>query len=86
MDPIRTGSHLDQLRKRREQVALTLQHIDRERTEVDQNTDWLDRAAHESRIALLDRLSKWYLREINEIDNAFDRVNKNKYGLRLALP
>ena len=84
MDTIRTGRHFDQLNKRREQVATTLQHIETERNEAEANTAWLDRAAYESRIALLNRLSEWYAKEIDEIDKALDRLNKNTYGFCLA--
>ena len=81
---IRAGRHLNQLNKRREQVATTLQHIEKERNEVEENTDWIDRATYESRIALLDRLSEWYIDEIEAIDNALDRLNKDTYGSCLA--
>lgn len=84
MGTIRTGKHFDQLNKRREQVAMTLRHIEKERNEAEENTDWLDRAAYESRIALLDRLSEWYAKEIDEIDRALDRLNKHTYGFCLA--
>jgi DnaK suppressor protein len=84
MDTIRTGRHFDRLNKRREQIAMTLQHIEKERNEAEENTDWLDRAAYDSRIALLDRLSEWYAKEMDEIDKALDRVNKNTYGFCLA--
>jgi DnaK suppressor protein len=84
MDPIRTAQHFDQLCKRREQVTLTLRHIDKEQKEAEQNTDWLDQAAYESRIALLDRLTEWYVVEMNEIDKALLRIKQNIYGLCLA--
>jgi len=84
MDPIRTAKQIDHLTKRRQQVATTLRHVAKERDEAEDNTDWLDRAAYESRIALLDRLNEWYMTEINELDRALERVNKNTYGLCLA--
>jgi DnaK suppressor protein len=84
MDPIRTAKHFDQLCKRREQVALTLRHVDKEQKEAEQNTDWLDQAAYESRIALLDRLTEWYATEMDEIDKALLRIKQNIYGLCLA--
>jgi len=84
MDTFRTGRHFDQLNKRREQVAMTLQYIEKERSEAEENTDWLDRAAYESRMALLDRLSEWYAKEMVEIDKGLDRVDKNTYGFCLA--
>jgi len=80
----RTERHFDKLNKRREQVAMTLKHIEKERNQVEENTDWLDRASYESRIALLDRLSEWYMHEIEEIDKALDRIDKNTYGFCLA--
>jgi DnaK suppressor protein len=81
---IRTARHYDQLNKRRHQVVLTLQHIEKERNEAEENTDWLDRAAYETRIALLDQLNEWYIQEINAIDKALDRINNNSYGFCLA--
>jgi RNA polymerase-binding transcription factor DksA len=62
-------------------VVRTLQHIENERNEAEQNTDWLDQVAYESRVALLDRLSAWYTDEVQEIDKAIDRVQMNTYGL-----
>jgi RNA polymerase-binding transcription factor DksA len=81
---IRTGKHYDQLNKRRHQVALTLKHIEKERNEAEENTDWLDRAAYETRIALLNQLTEWYVHEIGAIDKALDRIKNNSYGLCLA--
>ena len=80
----RAGKHLAQLNTRREQVATTLQHIEKERNQAEENTDWIDRATYESRIALLDRLSEWYIDEIEAIDKALVRLNNNTYGFCLA--
>jgi RNA polymerase-binding transcription factor DksA len=84
MDPIRTAKQIENLTKRREQVTMTLQHIEKERNEAEENTDWLDRAAYDSRIALFDRLSEWYTQENDAIDKALDRVKQSNYGLCLA--
>jgi RNA polymerase-binding transcription factor DksA len=84
MDTIKTGRHRDELNKRREHVFMTLRYLEKERKIVEENTDWLDRAAYESRITLLDQLNEYYITEINEIDRALERVNKNTYGLCLA--
>jgi len=81
MDTIRTGKQTDKLRRRREQVAMTLRHIAKEQREVEQNTDWLDQAAYESRVKLLDRLSEWYVTEADQIDRALERIKKNYYGI-----
>ena len=84
MDPIRTAKQIENLAKRREQVTMSLQHVEKERNEAEENTDWLDRAAYVSRIAVLDRLSEWYTKEIDAIDKALDRVKQSKYGICLA--
>jgi DnaK suppressor protein len=84
VDPIRTARQIENLTKRRQQVAMSLRHVEKERNEAEENTDWLDRAAYDTRIALLDRLSEWYTREIDEIDRALARVQQSKYGICLA--
>jgi RNA polymerase-binding transcription factor len=84
MGPIRTAKQIERLTKRRQQVAMALRHVEKERNEAEQNTDWLDRAAYDSRISLLDRLSEWYTREVDEIDRALARVKESKYGICLA--
>ena len=84
LDEIRVGRHVDQLRKRREQVVMTLQHIGSEQEQVERNTDWLDQGAYESRVSLLDRLNDWYRQEMHQIDKALDRIEKQQYGSCLA--
>jgi len=84
MDEIKAGQHFDKLRKRREQVVMTLQHIAYEQRQVEQNTDWLDQAAYESRVNLLDRLTGWYRTEMSNIDRALLRIASNTYGLCVA--
>jgi RNA polymerase-binding protein DksA len=84
INEIRAGKHFDQLRKRREQLVATLQHIGKEQEQVEQNTDWLDQAAYESRANLLDRLNDWYIEEMDQIDKALNRIGKNQYGLCLG--
>jgi DnaK suppressor protein len=84
MHPITTAKQIENLAKRREQVTKALQHVKKERNEAEENTDWLDRAAYDSRIAVLDRLSEWYTKEIDAIEKALDRVKQSNYGLCLA--
>lgn len=79
MDP-RTARHIDQLRKRREQVAVTLRHLGKEQSEVEHNTEWLNRAAYERRSDLLARLFRWYVTEMDHIDKAFARVKLSSYA------
>ena len=80
IDEIRAGRHFDQLRKRREQILMTLQHIGKEQEEVEHNTDWIDQAAYQSRVNLLDRLNGWYRDEMQQIDKALDRIQRQQYG------
>ena len=84
MDEIRTGKHLDRLTMRRKQLMSTLQHLDKEQEQVERNTDWLDQAAYESRVALLDRLSDWYRTEMAQIDRALERIHHHEFGRCLA--
>ena len=79
MNEIIVGRHLDKLIRRRGQIVMTLHHLANE-----QNTDWLDQAAYESRVKLLDRLSDWYATEIGQIDKAIERIENNRYGFCVA--
>ena len=84
MDDKQTAKRFDRLSKRREHLVMTLRHLDREYQQVEQNTDWLDQAARENRVALLDRLNDWYLTELKQIDRALERIKGQKYGICLA--
>jgi RNA polymerase-binding transcription factor DksA len=64
--------------------VMTLRHLANEQKQVEQNTDWLDQAAYESRVNLLDRLSDWYATEIGQIDKAIERFQSNRYGFCAA--
>jgi hypothetical protein len=66
--------NVNQLKKRREQVAMTLRHLGKEQAEVERNTEWLSRRAYENRADLLARLLNWYVSEIDEIDKALRRA------------
>ena len=80
MSGVTTKKNFDRLRERRDQVVLTLRHLQHEREEVEQNTDWLDQAGQLSRFQLLDHLSDEYDREILSIDSALTRIEENRYG------
>jgi RNA polymerase-binding transcription factor DksA len=84
MNEIITERQLDKLNKRRGQIMMTLRHLANEQRQVEQNTDWLDQAAYESRVNLLDRLSHWYATEIRLIDKAIERIESNRYGFCAA--
>lgn len=84
MNEITTGHYLDKLIRRRGQIVMTLRHLANEQKQVEQNTDWLDQSAYESRVNLLDRLSEWYVTEIGQIDEAIKRIESNRYGVCVA--
>jgi len=84
MNEITTDRYLNKLKKRREVVIATLRHLENEQREVEENNDWLDHAAYESRVALLDRLTDGYLKESLAIHRAMDRINERKYGFCVA--
>lgn len=81
MNPGRVGILKDKLWKRKHQVALTLQHLEKEHAQVDENNDWLDEATFRSRVCLLDRLTDWYIAEAAQIERALVRVDAQRYGL-----
>jgi RNA polymerase-binding transcription factor DksA len=72
------------LRERRREIELTLRHLERERLEVEQNTEWVDETAYRNRVMLLNRLTTWYREEIGQIEKALGRVKESRYGLCLA--
>ena len=84
MDTIRTERHVDRLRKRREEIAMTLRHLGRERAEVERNTEWISPAAYKERARLLSRVHSWYVSEIDEIDKALTRAQTSNDGLCAA--
>jgi RNA polymerase-binding transcription factor DksA len=84
MQKIKSATESERLRRRRAEIGATLRYIEFQQREVEENTEWLDEAARESRIALLDRLTGWYLNELEEIDKALGRVAENRYGACLA--
>jgi RNA polymerase-binding transcription factor DksA len=81
MDAIKIIHSSDRLRQRRRNVETTLQHLERERRQVEQSTRSMDRLAYESRLRLLDRLTRWYHEEIGHIDCALRGSPVKTYGL-----
>ena len=79
MDPI----YFDKLRHRQKEIETTLRHLDSERREVEENTEWTDRAAYNTRVELLDHLMTWYQEEISQIKKALEQVDPSLYSLCL---
>jgi len=66
-----TGTtHTAQLRHRRMEVEITLRHLEKEKCQVESNTEWLNYAAYKSRVRFLDRVTSWYRNEMADIDKA----------------
>jgi DnaK suppressor protein len=84
MDAITLETGLARLTKRREQLLTTLHHIDDEQDQVERNTDWVDEAAFDSRVALLDSLRHDYHEELSRIEGALGRIDKHQYGICTA--
>ena len=77
-------TYWDKLRLRAIEVERTMRHLEKERQEVEENTEWVDRAAYESRANLLDGLITLYRNEMEQIEKAHSRVEERSYGLCLA--
>jgi RNA polymerase-binding transcription factor DksA len=80
MEATTIDSSFARLIKRREQLLTTLNHLDDEQSEVERNTDWVDEAAFDSRVALLDGLRYDYQAEMTRIDRALARIDNRQYG------
>lgn len=84
MNEMKTGINFDRLMKRHAELLTTLQHLRMEQDVVERNTDWLDQAAYENRLAFLNRLNSWYETEVRQIERALDRIRRQCYGICLA--
>ena len=84
MDANEGITYWDKLRLRAIEVERTIRHLEKERQEVEENTEWVDRAAYESRVSLLDGLITLYRNEMEQIEKAHSRVEERSYGLCLA--
>jgi RNA polymerase-binding transcription factor DksA len=80
METVKVRALAVRLSQRKQQIAITLNHLEAERSEMEKNTEWKDTLARQRRRSLLNYLNGWYLREMSEVDRALRRVSKNKYG------
>ena len=81
MDNLKLASLRDRLTHRRDMVAATLRCVEERMKAVDENTDWKDEITQRSRENLFDYLDHWYGREIVQVDEALDRLFREKYGV-----
>jgi len=81
MDENNGIGYWDKLQLRAIEVERTIRHLENERQQVEENTEWVDRAAYENRINLLDGLITLYRNEMAQIEKAHSRVEKRSYRL-----
>lgn len=80
MEIVKARALAARLSRRKQQIAVTLSHLESERSEIEKNTEWKDAWARQRRKSLLNYLNRWYAKEINEINRALERVSKDNYG------
>jgi RNA polymerase-binding transcription factor DksA len=66
--------------QRKDQVFRTLHYVEEQRKQVEKQKEWQDAIAKARRQHLLDYLSGWYRREINQVEKALARIHQNRYG------
>jgi RNA polymerase-binding transcription factor DksA len=81
MQGIKIITRSERLRQRRKNIDETLRHLENERRQVEQNTQWMDRMAYQSRLSLLDRLTRWYHEEMGQIDQVLGGASKTRYRI-----
>ncbi len=84
MNHINHEAYHERLRRRRDEIMMTREHLQEEQRIVDENKDWIDHAAYKSRVELLGNLADWYAKEMARIDDALTRIAEGKYGVCLA--
>ena len=80
----RNKRYCDKLIKRRNETITTLQYLQNEQRTVDENKDWIDKAAYESRCRLLGSLTASYTNETARINAALKRISEGEYGICLG--
>ena len=73
-----------ELKKRRNKSLKTLEHVQKQQREIDENKEWVDKAAYLSRCRLLESLADWYTHETTRIDDALLRITHGNFGVCLA--
>jgi RNA polymerase-binding transcription factor DksA len=78
------SEYSEKLRRRKEVIDMTLRHIAKERSEIENQVQWIGRGGFESRMHLLESLTRWYQEEAVQIDGALDQSKQVRYGLCFA--
>lgn len=84
MIAIKSDQYYDTLEKRRGEIMRTLEHLQKDQRMLDENKDWIDRAAYESRCHLLGSLASWYATETARVNAALKRITEGQYGVCLG--
>jgi RNA polymerase-binding transcription factor DksA len=82
VDTIKLRIYEDKLLRRKHEISNSLRRLDKENAEVTgkKQLDWIDQAADESEIRLLDQLSEGYSHELERIDVALGKILTGGYG------
>lgn len=83
MDTVRTRTYMDRLVRRRDKIVARLTQLDGQRKQLD-NVQWRDETGQQPRRNLLNYLTNFHLKEIDEVDSALQRMAAGHYGLCLA--
>lgn len=86
MDATSLKRYREKLAKRNAQILAAVRNLQKEYQDVagERHFDWLDQAADENEIRLLDRLNEGYLRELGRIELAQRRISLGSYGFCLG--
>ena len=84
MIAIKNDPYYEKLKKRRNEIMRTLEYVQKEQRTVDENKDWTNRAAYQSRCHLLRSLADWYTNETSRINAALKRITEGRYGVCLG--
>jgi RNA polymerase-binding transcription factor DksA len=81
---IRIEPYEARLKNRRSEVLKALEYVHEQQREIDENKEWVDKAAYLSRCHLLDSLADAYQNESKRINDALQRISEGNFGVCLA--
>ena len=81
LSAVKSSDNFARLMRRKEQITATLRHVQTEQRSVEGKADSMDQSARKRRLDLLHYLNRWYLTEIDRVENALHRINQNQYGV-----
>ncbi|HET8563434.1 MAG TPA: TraR/DksA C4-type zinc finger protein [Candidatus Binatia bacterium] len=81
LSAVKSSDNFARLMRRKEQITATLRHVQTEQRSVEGKADSMDQLARKRRLDLLHYLNRWYLTEIDRVENALHRINQNQYGV-----